>query len=223
MIHHHPLIVVLQLLWSKETSRLSSWPEYELAHSYQHCRQRGWICGHLCDGSRCGWHLYHRARFCQAEERNTQRKRGTFGSFQSISSHCFKHVVLAATNADEGGPFVDHNPVVPHTVEGYLLNLFPLLSDKSLRRAVKAYSKVGSVLDQVIAIMNESERSLILLFDVNSSAVEGIFVCPSYYLLDAFSGAAFKGELAVPPAKHGDDIAYYFPSCAFHSPAANVR
>ncbi|KAF9024256.1 alpha/beta-hydrolase [Hymenopellis radicata] len=39
-----------------------------------------------------------------------------------------------------------------------------------------------------------------------------IFVCPTYYLLEAFNGHAFKGQYAVPPATHGSDVFYYFPS-----------
>lgn len=36
-------------------------------------------------------------------------------------------------------------------------------------------------------------------------------------MLQAFqcNGAAFKGELAIPPGTHGEDLAYYFPTSEF--------
>jgi hypothetical protein len=39
-----------------------------------------------------------------------------------------------------------------------------------------------------------------------------IFICPTYYLLNAFKGSSFKAEFAVPPGIHGSDIPFYFPT-----------
>ncbi|KAF7335527.1 COesterase domain-containing protein [Mycena venus] len=49
------------------------------------------------------------------------------------------------------------------------------------------------------------------LFQVDAVQGESIFICPTYYLLDAFPGRSFKGEFAIPPGLHGNDVAYYFP------------
>ncbi|KAG0691864.1 hypothetical protein DFH29DRAFT_1074177 [Suillus ampliporus] len=46
----------------------------------------------------------------------------------------------------------------------------------------------------------------------NLAISESIFVCPTYYLLKAFGERAWKGEFAIPPGLHGNDILYYFTS-----------
>ncbi|KAJ7795580.1 hypothetical protein B0H14DRAFT_2391488, partial [Mycena olivaceomarginata] len=38
------------------------------------------------------------------------------------------------------------------------------------------------------------------------------FVCPTYLLLNALPGKAYKGEYAISPALHGDDTINYFPT-----------
>ena len=59
-------------------------------------------------------------------------------------------------------------------------------------------------------------RHLSLCCADNISSAD-IFICPTYFLLDAFDGRAFKGEFAVPFATHAADIAYYFPSYDYSS------
>jgi len=49
---------------------------------------------------------------------------------------------------------------------------------------------------------------------------ESIFICPTYYLLKAFEGRSYKGEFAIPPANHGNDIPWYFTS--YDSAALNT-
>ncbi|KAJ7653507.1 Alpha/Beta hydrolase protein [Mycena rosella] len=106
------------------------------------------------------------------------------------------NVLLSMTNANEGALFV--NPSVEYDVAQYVQQLFPLFGAKEGAAAAAIYASLGSPLDQVNAIMKES-----------------IFVCPTYSLLGAFPGTSFKGEYAVPPALHGDDVFYYFPSFIF--------
>ncbi|KAF9024268.1 alpha beta-hydrolase [Hymenopellis radicata] len=103
--------------------------------------------------------------------------------------------LLAVTNTDEGGPFVNASTADTVVVSNYLSQLFPRLSPENVEAASLLYSNLGSPIDQVMAIMNDT-----------------IFVCPTYYLLEAFNGHAFKGQYAVPPATHGSDVFYYFPS-----------
>ncbi|KAJ7238020.1 Alpha/Beta hydrolase protein [Mycena rebaudengoi] len=103
--------------------------------------------------------------------------------------------LLAVTNTFEGTGFV--NQTANQTVNEYALNLFPEFSP-FLAIAVEAW--YGST--------TEDEQ----LFQVNAVQGESIFICPSYYLLSAFPGRSFKGEFAIPPGLHGNDIAYYFPT-----------
>ncbi|KAJ7068817.1 Alpha/Beta hydrolase protein [Mycena amicta] len=111
--------------------------------------------------------------------------------------------LLSITNAFEGVLFV--NQSVPMPVADYALQLFPGLGEKQANTIKKLYGGLGNDLFQVNALQGES-----------------IFICPTYYLLDAFHGRAFKGEFAVPPATHASDLGYYFPSLTTLSvPAVN--
>ncbi|KAI3615392.1 cephalosporin esterase [Moniliophthora roreri] len=101
--------------------------------------------------------------------------------------------VLAVTNTNEGPPFV--NQSAPADAARYASSVFPRLGPREVMEAAKQYAAVGSPLDQVNQIMTDS-----------------IFVCPTYFLLNAFKDRGFKGELAIPPATHGLDVGYYFPS-----------
>ncbi|KAJ6585078.1 alpha beta-hydrolase [Mycena capillaripes] len=102
-------------------------------------------------------------------------------------------IVLSVTNTNEGNIFVDQTAT--YDVAEYVRNLFPLVGVKESNAAASIYGSLGSPLDQVNAIMAES-----------------IFKCPTYLLLDAFPGESYKGQYAIPPALHGQDIINYFPS-----------
>ncbi|KAJ7835554.1 alpha/beta-hydrolase [Mycena olivaceomarginata] len=100
--------------------------------------------------------------------------------------------LLAVTNTFEGTAFVNQSVVV--TAAQYSLDLFPGFSTAQADTVGSLYADLGTELFQVDAVQGES-----------------IFICPTYYLLDAFPGRSFKGEFAVPPGLHGNDVAYYFP------------
>ncbi|THV01054.1 alpha/beta-hydrolase [Dendrothele bispora CBS 962.96] len=50
------------------------------------------------------------------------------------------------------------------------------------------------------------------LNQVNRMMGEAIFICPTYYMLNAFPLRSFKGEFAIPPATHSIDQVYYWQS-----------
>ncbi|KAF7311954.1 Carboxylic ester hydrolase [Mycena indigotica] len=103
--------------------------------------------------------------------------------------------LLAVLNTFEGDIFVDGSTVSTANATQYAYNLFPTLSLAQASQVGQLYSGLGSQFFQANAIQSEA-----------------IFVCATYYLLRAFSGRAYKAELAVPPGTHGSDIGYYFPS-----------
>ncbi|KAJ7056825.1 Alpha/Beta hydrolase protein [Mycena amicta] len=103
--------------------------------------------------------------------------------------------LLAVTNAFEGTIFV--NQSVDVTASRYSQELFPGFGAAQANTVGSLYANLGNDLFQVIAVQGES-----------------IFICPSHYLLDAFPGRSYKGEFAVPPAQHGNDVLYYFPTIA---------
>ncbi|PBK93165.1 alpha/beta-hydrolase [Armillaria gallica] len=104
-------------------------------------------------------------------------------------------VLMSVTNTNEGALFVDASTAGTVQVPQYLTQLFPNLHAQNRDVAVAKYSGLGTPIEQVTAIMGES-----------------IFICPTYFLLRGFKGRAFKGQFAIPPAGHGDDVPYYYPS-----------
>ncbi|KAG2359255.1 Alpha/Beta hydrolase protein [Suillus spraguei] len=101
--------------------------------------------------------------------------------------------LLSVTNSHEGNDFV--NPSTTLDVADYVLTLFPNFGFAQAAGAATIYQKYGSNVNQANLVMGDS-----------------IFVCPTYYLLSAFGGRAWKGEFAIPPGLHGSDVAYYFTS-----------
>ncbi|KIK62492.1 hypothetical protein GYMLUDRAFT_41945 [Collybiopsis luxurians FD-317 M1] len=104
--------------------------------------------------------------------------------------------LLAVTNANEGNVFVDQSSPITN-VSLYASTLFPGLGPQMADSAAALYESLGTPLMQDDLIMGES-----------------IFVCPTYYMLSAFPNTGFKGEFAIPPATHGQDVDYYFTSLA---------
>jgi len=100
--------------------------------------------------------------------------------------------LLSVTNTFEGTAFV--NQSVSVTAAQYSLNLFPDFTAAQANTVGALYADLGTQLFQVDAVQGES-----------------IFICPTYNLLNAFPGRSFKGELAIPPGLHGNDVVYYFP------------
>ncbi|KAF7317243.1 COesterase domain-containing protein [Mycena chlorophos] len=101
--------------------------------------------------------------------------------------------LLSVTNAFEGNVFV--NASVSVTPGDYSLELFPYFGTPQSSTVDKLYDGLGPGVFGVDAVMGES-----------------IFICPTYYLLSAFPSRSWKGEFAIPPALHGNDVAYYFPN-----------
>ncbi len=77
-------------------------------------------------------------------------------------------------------------------VSDYISELFPRLSPENVEAASLLYSNLGSPIDQVIAIMNDSKISRPGCNNIDAQRLAAIFVCPTYYLLESFDGRAFK-------------------------------
>ncbi|KDR78749.1 hypothetical protein GALMADRAFT_63744 [Galerina marginata CBS 339.88] len=104
-------------------------------------------------------------------------------------------IVYSVTNTFEGINFLNASTAATLQVPTYVSQLFPNFGNNEVQAAVAQYANagLGSNFNQAVGIMGES-----------------IFICPTYYLLRAFGGLAFKGVFAVPPGRHGGDVAYYF-------------
>ncbi|PPQ79101.1 hypothetical protein CVT25_002894 [Psilocybe cyanescens] len=102
-------------------------------------------------------------------------------------------ILFSNTNTFEGQTFVNQSTADTVQVVDYVTQLFPELGSKDIHAAAAQYAGLGTNIFQAVAIMGES-----------------IFICPTYYLLRGFGGAAFKSEFAIPPGTHASDVVYYF-------------
>ncbi|KAF7424798.1 hypothetical protein PC9H_010109 [Pleurotus ostreatus] len=108
--------------------------------------------------------------------------------------HVNGHALLSVSNVNEGDIFVDQTTASTVETLQFSHDLFPRLTLAQRSKVARLYAGVGTPIEQANRIMGEA-----------------IFICPTYVLLEAFPGS-FKGEYAVPPALHGDDLPHYFPS-----------
>ncbi|KAJ7885112.1 Alpha/Beta hydrolase protein [Mycena olivaceomarginata] len=112
--------------------------------------------------------------------------------------------LLSVTNTFEGVKFVDQTTADTANATVYALELFPDFGPPQADKVGAFYAGLGTQLFQETALMGES-----------------IFICPTYLLLRAFGARAFKGEFAIPPGLHADDLPYYFPSSSTTPPPFN--
>lgn len=122
------------------------------------------------------------------------------------------------------------------TLEEYVTLLFSRLDDTQIQHTVNLYSNISGVegvVSQAGAVMGESELLLIHPYKLGRSDTclpsADVFICPTYWALQAFGTKAWKvreaaisgcsrithscdvqGEFAVPPALHASDLPYYF-------------
>lgn len=147
---------------------------------------------------------------------------------------------MAVTNTNEGRLFVSVNASTSNTTE-YIRQLFPELPAAQVDQASNQYTNLTSLyptsLDQSAQVMSDSMCDrLVVHHRVLILDVLAVFICPSYYLLQAMGNKAYKvrtsdaisfycilslaqGEFAIPPANHGDDTYYYFSSYVFEVPS----
>ncbi|KDR78758.1 hypothetical protein GALMADRAFT_137768 [Galerina marginata CBS 339.88] len=114
------------------------------------------------------------------------------------------HALLSVVNTFEGTVFVNQS-ATDVQISDYLPQLFPNLGAEEIQAATAQYAGLGSNVSQAIAILGES-----------------ILICPTYTLMKALDGHAYKATFAIPPGGHGDDVPYFFPNGttpAFANPA----
>ncbi|KAF4597014.1 hypothetical protein EYR40_007464 [Pleurotus pulmonarius] len=125
-------------------------------------------------------------------------------------------VFLAVTNRHEGDLFVNPNAITSSAMDAaqYASLLYPRIGSAQAALAGRLYAGVGSPVEQANAIMGECpcvHLPLVLFIEcIPWSVVQGEIIV----ILD-ITGAGIpyaQAEYAVPPALHGDDIAYYFPT-----------
>ncbi|KAG1895878.1 Alpha/Beta hydrolase protein [Suillus fuscotomentosus] len=101
--------------------------------------------------------------------------------------------LLSVTNAHEGNVLVDQSMTMD--IADFIGTVYPDFGPAQIAGAALLYQNMGSNVNQANLVIGES-----------------MFLCPTYYMLEAFRGRAWKGEFAIPPGLHGDDIGEYFTS-----------
>jgi hypothetical protein len=95
------------------------------------------------------------------------------------------------------------------------------LDEGDAEAAAKQYEGLGLAEEDIkIGIMSESECFTVVPVHSSSKLTSSrlyaaIFICPTYYLLQAYQRNGkprWKAEMAIPPGSHGEDVAYYFTS-----------
>ncbi|KAG1888688.1 Alpha/Beta hydrolase protein [Suillus subluteus] len=101
--------------------------------------------------------------------------------------------LLSVVNTHEGNILVNQSTTLD--VTDFIRTIYPDFGPAQITGAAMMYQNMGSNVNQANLVMGES-----------------MFVCPTYYMLEAFGERAWKGEFAIPPGLHGDDVGEYFTS-----------
>jgi carboxylesterase type B len=110
--------------------------------------------------------------------------------------------VLAGHNAQEGVGLVPNNISTQNDLAAWAFDTFPTMDTQMWQQLLQAYP------DPSDTIFYHSQQAR-----ANLMYGEGGFVCPSYWLVQAFpSTQAWHYQFSVPPAQHAQDVQYYFPS-----------
>lgn len=129
-------------------------------------------------------------------------------------------------NADEGQGFTPQNISSASDFENFVAWLMPSMNAKEIELVLEAYSIApvnqgplfSTLGDHGPTALNQSEFGIGQQQRANNLYAEATFVCPSYWVANAFSGkfshndsprTAWKYQFSVPPSEHGADLDAY--------------
>lgn len=132
-------------------------------------------------------------------------------------------------NADEGQGFTPQNITTAGDFDQFVTWLLPNMTGEDVERLLEIYSippviegpLFSSLGDRGPTALNQSEFGIGQQQRANNLYAETTFVCPSYWLADAFSlgtiqesddqtaKRAWKYQFSVPPSEHGADLDAY--------------
>ncbi|KDN49778.1 hypothetical protein RSAG8_01843, partial [Rhizoctonia solani AG-8 WAC10335] len=116
--------------------------------------------------------------------------------------------LISLHNVDEGRIFVAQ--AGDSKVQTWITGQLPDLSPENVTAVEKAY--------QVFASSNATEADNVYKIQTLIFG-EALFVCPSFWLIDAFPKNGYQGLFAVPPSLHSLDLNVYFPGSSSIQPA----
>ena len=132
--------------------------------------------------------------------------------------------ILSGNNAEEGTLFVQQNITTEADLVAWLHLTFPLFSDDDISRILLFYPSSNSSMSTSgdgfatngligASALNESVTGTGQQQRADNIYAETTFVCPSYWLAEAFTGngrSSYKYQYSVVPATHGADVSAYF-------------
>ncbi|MCJ1249653.1 hypothetical protein MMC30_006879 [Trapelia coarctata] len=132
--------------------------------------------------------------------------------------------VLSGNNANEGPPFTPQNIVTEDDLVNFLRRTFPLFTESDISKVLFYYPSSNASVDLSnpefatngflgATALNESTFATGQQQRANNVYAETTFVCPSYWMAEAFSDGgreAYKYQYSVIGAQHGVDVVGYF-------------
>jgi carboxylesterase type B len=132
--------------------------------------------------------------------------------------------VLSGNNADEGPGFVPQSITTEDDLVAWLRLTFPQFAPNDIAKVLLYYPSANATADPLtrgFATNGYTGATAVNTSDVgtgqqqraNNIYAETTFVCPSYWLTEAYSTQgreAWKYQYSVPVATHGADVSLYF-------------
>lgn len=133
---------------------------------------------------------------------------------------------LIGNNANEGINFVPRDIVTEDDLVDWLRVTFPLFTNNDIAKVLYYYPSTNASTNPDAALYATSGNNGSTALNQSSAATgqqqraaniyaETTFVCPSYFMAQAFSennmgGQAYKYQFSVIPALHGNDVSAFF-------------
>ena len=142
--------------------------------------------------------------------------------------------MLVGNNADEGVAFTPQNIVTEDDFVAFVQNTFPLFTDSDVQKLLRYYPSTNASVDASTPLfattgnvsgataLNESSFGTGQQQRADNLYAETTFVCPSYWMAEAFTSGssspggygparkAYKYQFSVVPAAHGFDLGAFF-------------
>ena len=133
--------------------------------------------------------------------------------------------MLAGNNANEGPAFVPQNINTEEDFISYVRSVFPLFTNAEVANVSQYYPSTNASVNpsapdfatagnSTPTALNQSTFGTGQQQRADNLYAETTFVCPSYWLAEAYSGAdslvSYKYQFSVIPANHGADVYAYF-------------
>ncbi|KAI3316587.1 alpha/beta-hydrolase [Xylariaceae sp. AK1471] len=132
--------------------------------------------------------------------------------------------VLTGNNENEGTGFTPQNITTEDDFIAFVLTNYPRLSEQNLTSVLELYavpgnaSKVYADSDGLTPPFSTTNSNWGIGWQqaANNLYAETTFVCPSYWMADAFGGvegrSSWKYQYSVPPSSHGADVSPLYQS-----------